>query len=353
MTSKNCTSSNCILQLNKKIKDYINNFILSLKASRHMILVCLISTFIWGFIAHSYMFLHSSFSHDSLNEFNAVAFGNDWKISLGRVFVPMYRFLVRDSITLPWLIGILSLFYIGIAVFLTVKIFNIRSKLLTALISGVFTVNITVIASAATYINDLDCNMLALALAVLAVWLWKKYGKGFILGMVPICLSVGLYQSYISISITLIILYLIVQLLNEKNFGDVLKKGITGICMLIGGGILYFVSMKVICFITDNTLVTGSYNSMDTILSMSIPDIIRTTIAGYKQACYKILVVTSVYPKKLIMVIRMIAIGIPGIVTLISIFQKKIKIKEKILALVLILLVPIGMNIVFTLTGGI
>ncbi len=337
---------------NRGCKLYANSFLNFLKRNQKTIYLCLIATFVWGLLTHSYIFLHSSFSHDSLKEFNAEVFGNAWRIQLGRVFVPAYRFFVRGAITLPWLIGVLSLLYISLAVFLTVKLFNIRSCVLMVLISGIFTANIAVIATAATYIHDLDCNMLALALAVISVYLWKKHDKGFLYGMIPLCLSIGLYQSYISVAITLIIMYLVMRLLDGEKFGIVFKNGMKSICMIVGAGVLFFVSMKMICYITGISLKTGNYNSIDTVFSMSIPGIIYTAIKGYIITCYKILTVTSAYPKTIIFVVHAIMIAIPGVIVLCRIFQKDIKIKEKILTLVLIALIPISMNIVYPLTGG-
>ncbi len=320
-----------------------------LKNNKKQIIWCLAVTFIFGLAAHAYMFFNTLISYDSLNEFIG---SNNWKIQLGRVFVPAYRMLLRGNIAVPWLVGLLSLFYIGVTVFLVTKIFDIKSKTLTFLIAGIFATNITVIATAATFIHDLDADMMALLLAAFAVFLWKSYGKGFLYGMIPICLSIGLYQSYISVAITLILLYLIMQLLNGVCFSDIFKKGCKSIAMLVGGGILYFLSTKVICGITGIELVSGSYNSVDTVLSMSIPQIILETVRGYKNTVLKILRMQSIHPEKVIAVINLVMIIISGIIILCKIFSKEIKIKEKISILILIFLLPIGMNVVFPLTGG-
>ena len=242
--------------------------------NRNGMFLCVIATFAWGLVTHAYIFLHSSFSHDSLNEFNAAVFGNAWRIQLGRIFVPAYRLLVREAITLPWLIGVLSLLYISAAVFLTVKLFGIRPRLLTALIAGVYTANITVTATAATYIHDLDCNMLALALAVLAVYLWKRFHKGFLYGILPLCVSMGLYQSYLSVAITLVILYLVLQLLDGHPFAEVFGKGLKSLGMIVGAGVLYYLAIQLVCRITGLLLVSGPYNSMDSILSRPVPELL-------------------------------------------------------------------------------
>ncbi len=330
----------------------IDNLKSKLIRNRKTILLCVISTFIWGLIAHAYIFLNNSFSHDSLNEFNAAIFGNELKIQTGRVFVPIYRIITRGSITLPWLIGILSLFYISISVFLVIKLFKIQSKAFTILISGIFTVNITVIALAATYVHDLDCNMLSLLFSVLAVYLWEKYDKGYLFGVISVCISLGLYQSYISTTITLILLFLIMKLMNCEDFYSVFKKGLKAIVMLIFGGILYFIAIKIICFLTNISLLSGNYNSLDTIFHMTIPEILYAGIYGYIYTCYQILSVVSLYSNAFIVVIHLSMIIIAGIIILLRVFQKEIHIKEKILTLFLIALLPVGMNICFVLMGG-
>ena len=232
------------------------------------------------------------------------------------------------------------------------KLFDIRSGVLTVLVAGIFTANLTVIATAASYIHDLDCNMLSLALAVLSVYLWKRYEKGFLYGMLPLCLSIGLYQSYISVAITLVILYLVMELLDGEPFCAVFQKGLKSIAMIIGAGVLYFIALKIICYVTDVSIKSGRYNSIDTVLSMSIPRILYRVIEGYIRSCDEILHAASVYPEKVILLVHVLMIAVSGGIILCRVLQKEIKIKEKLLTLVLIVLLPLGMNIVYPITDG-
>lgn len=323
-----------------------------LRRNRRLICLCLIATFVWGLCAHADIFIQNSFSHDTLNEFNAEIFGYDWKIQLGRVFVPAYRCIVRGPIALPWLTGVLSLLYISFAVFLTAKVFDIHSPVLIFLTSGIFAVNRAYIATAASFIQDLDCNMLALALAVLSVYLWKRFDRGYLLGMIPLCLAIGLYQSFISVPITLIIIYLVLRLLSGERFGAAFRRGLKGVAMIIGAGVLYFIALKTVYKVTGLAIHSGSYNSLDTALSMSASEIIRAAIKGYLYTCRRIMTTTSVYPKMLVVAVHAILILVSGSIVLCRLFQREIGIREKILALALIALLPLGMNIVYPLTGG-
>lgn len=303
-------------------------------------------------LTHAYMFLHNFFSHDSLAEFNAEPFGSIWRIRLGRIFVPAYRAVTRTPLTLPWLIGFLSLLWIGIAVYFTVKLFSIQSKTLCAMIAGIFTANITVTATAATYLHDLDCNMLALMLAVIAAYLWDNYKYGFFAGMAAIGFSIGLYQSYLSTTLTLILLVLIMDLLNEKKFDTIIQKTGTAILMVIGGGFFYFICLKCILAMTQISLISGNYNSLDTALSMSLPRILYSACTAYFSVLYNILFPASAYPRLLVLLLHCFSIALAGCLVLSEVFSKRMMLKAKLLTLCLIAMLPLAMNTSHILTAG-
>ena len=321
------------------------------KVNKKTLFICLIVTFIWGLIAHSYGFFSGAFSHDSLNEFNALNGIYSWKIQLGRVIVPLYRMIFRGALTMPWLIGLLSLFFIGLTVFLITKIFRIRSVWMIVIIAGIFTVNQTVTATAATYIGDLDSNMMALLLSVFAVYLWQRFRFGWLAGIIPVGLSMGLYQSYVSVTITLVLIYLILELLNSAGTAKtVFIEGIEAVAMLIGGGILYIILMKAVCFVTGISILSGAYNSVDTFTTLSFGELIYYAFRAYLESCYNILAPISLYSYKLVIALHIIMILIGAY----FVIRKWIHIewKEKLLTVVLILLLPLGMNVAYVLAGG-
>ncbi|MCD8125882.1 MAG: glucosyltransferase domain-containing protein, partial [Lachnospiraceae bacterium] len=237
--------------------------------SRPFLFRCLLYTFAWGLVTHGTMYLHNSISHDSLNEFISDARVLSWKISLGRVLYPVYQALTRGFITLPWLVGLLTLLYTGMAVFLVMKLFDVKSRKIAFLAAGIFTANITVIAVTATYINDLDADLFAMLLAVGAAFLWRRGRRGLLPGAFLLAFSLGLYQSYLSMTVTLFLLASILDLLDGREWKEVFYRGWESIAMLIGGGVLYIIELKIGCLISGVSLQSGSYNSLDRMLSMS------------------------------------------------------------------------------------
>lgn len=311
---------------------------------------CILYTVIWGLAAHAYGFLNFTISHDSLEALYSGTAESIWKISIGRVFVPIYRLLTRGMLTTPWMIGLLSLVWIGISVYLVVRIFEIRSDCMIVLAAGIMTVNPTVIALTATYLHDFDIDMFALLLATLSVYLWKRFRRGIYAGMICIACALGLYQSYLSVAIVLIMIVSMMNLLEGGTWKAVACRGIKGIFMLLGGGILYLILMKLICLIVQVPL-SDSYNSISQLWNSSGSWIYNIARAFYYWAA-DILNPATLYPNTVIILASvLLGIYIVGI-GLTVILGKRLGNAEKLLFIILGCLLPLGMNISCVFSGG-
>lgn len=320
-----------------------------LERNKILFLKCLIWSFFFGMFAHAYMYFNNSMTHDSLAEF---ASSHTWKMQIGRVFVPFYQTYIRGPMILPFLIGVLTLLYIGIAVFLIVKLFSVKSNLLIALISGIMTVNVTVIATTATFIGDLDCDILAMLFSVVAVFCWKKCKFGFLFGAIPLMFTFGLYQSYVSVTITLIIFMLLFELFDGKSFKEELLSGLKGVAMILLAGALYFISLKAILAINNLTIWSGSYNSIDTSLSLSVIEILKNMWDAIKTAIKATIFPYSLFSSKFNVIVHIVLVIISAISIITALLSKKIKFTEKVLIALLIIILPLGMNICHVLTNN-
>ena len=330
----------------------MNALIQNLRRDRKDLGFCLLAAFLWGFAAHGYSFTDNSFSHDSLNELHGAIFGSTWKVELGRAFVPFYRDLVRGDATVPWLIGILSLAFLGLSVFFLTRIFRIQSKGLTVVTAGILTVNLSVCAIAATYLHDLDCYMLSLLCAVLAVYLWKESRRGFLPGAVLIAGSLGLYQGYISSAIVLIMLVCMLDLLQGQAFRDVLFRGLKAIGMLLLGGVLYYAALQAVLGIFDVTLASGSYNSMGRILELTPKLFLELTVDAYRDWFRRLFHASSAYPAALITGVTALLALISAAAVAAALVCKTLRWPEKLLLLALTALLPLGMNLLYVLNLG-
>ena len=76
------------------------------EAERRLLAKALIITFAIGMAAHAHAFFSPIFSHDSLTTLCAGSGEDLYKISLGRVLVPLYRILTNGRLAVPWLSGL-------------------------------------------------------------------------------------------------------------------------------------------------------------------------------------------------------------------------------------------------------
>lgn len=321
---------------------------------RRQLLLCFACVFLWGIAAHGYGFMHSNFSHDSLLEFNGDGLSDRIRIRNGRFAAPIYRLLFRTPMTLPWLVGLLGLIWIALTVYLLVRMFRCAAPGEIGLIAGFMTVNLTVSAVAATFQHDFDCDMLALLFSTAAVFFWNRRRRDFPAGVMCVVLSLGLYQSYICVTIVLMLYVCILELLDGEKAGRVICKGLAGCAMLLLGGLIYYVLMKTAARLTGLSMLENAYNSLDRPaqwLSKSWFDFRYQLRETYQLYFTRIIQVLSPLPI-LTRTATVLLLAATAGMLLIGIASGQVGWKEKLLILVLTALVPFGGNLMHFITLG-
>lgn len=321
---------------------------------KRQLLFCLACVFIWGLMAHAYGFLHSSFSHDSLLEFNGDGLSNRIRISNGRFISPVCRWIFRTNMTLPWLVGVLGLLWIGLSAYLILRLFRLKTPAAAILVSGFLTANLTVSATAATFLHDFDCDMLALLMAVGAVFCWNLGKWGFLPGAVLVMLSLGLYQSYICVSIVLILFVCITELLDGEKAKTVFFKGLRACAMLLLGVAVYYALTRVAMYITGIQLFTNLGNSLDRpakLLEASWFDIRYVFKETYWMYFERIIQVLSPFPA-VTQGATAVLLAVSGLALIAEVLSPKVGWIEKLLVLVLAALVPFGGNLMHFVSMG-
>ncbi len=267
----------------------------------------MVSTFFWGLLAHAMMFLEFYPSHDSLSIVSEDAI---WEITLGRFCQPLYL-LLRGNINSPWLVGLLSLIYLSFSLFLIIRLFDIKSTAIIFVLSGFFVTNLPLIVLYATYINWADIYMLALLCCCAGVYLVEKYQRGFIPAVLLLSVSMGLYQSYISVAIGLMIILVFINAIIEKSVLKILKKGVRFIACLICSAIFYIIFVKISLWVAQVDLTDG-YNGMLQLMRSDLHTLINLIPGVYKhffdyyfgrtgyntqivQICFSLLIIIALY----------------------------------------------------------
>lgn len=321
------------------------------ETNKQFLKTCFLSVLFWGLVAHGFMFMHWDLSHDSLSQFYSVS--GSWRYALGRIFVPLYVRLVRANLTLPWLVGIYALVWLCLAAVIVCSLFSLRSKWKIFIVSGLLVANECVTALTGTYMSDLDGDMLAFFLAAAAVYCWrKKPGRGgFLEGTLLLSFSLGLYQSFLSSAVTLILILLVTDVFDRKELSTILRSGLRALAMLVCGGILYVVWLKCSRLVTSVSLMTGQYNSLTTPLDKSFTDFLRNIVFGWANTVSGFIRTPSLYNKTFSMVLN----GAICLITVVLFFalcrKRALNTKQKLLAFLLSILIPVGMDVSFVLAG--
>ena len=327
----------------EKIKSYW-------QSEKQNIIFCFMATFIIGLAAHAYVMLNNNMSHDWLNAFVATDIENITKIRVGRYIVPLYRAIFRNSIALPWLIGLISLLWYSVSSYLIARIFDIKSRIITVLISGIVVTNITVTAQFATYLHEADFNAFALLLAVAASYVWKMHTKIYHLipGAIFLFISMGIYQSYVCVTIMLIICASVLDLFEEKSIKNVITRGFLGICLIITAFVVCIAVGKLICYIMDisqksRVNALSIFSSGENIVKIVFEEILFFARELFHPA----------YSKELMLVIfTLTALIILSLVIYVFV-KKRFEVQRISLILVLFACIPIGACAIFIIAYGI
>lgn len=310
-----------------------------------LIFIC-ITTFLWGIVAHAYMFLDFYPSHDSLM---IVTMDGNWEVSLGRFMEPIY-ILIRGAINAPWLVGLLSLLFLSLSLFIIIELLNIKRVTSIVMLCGLFTTHITITALYATYMPFVDIYMLSFLFACSGIYLLEKYKSGIPFSIVCLAISMGLYQSYISCALTLA-LFLILKKVLEGITLSQLKKTIFryGICF-IGSAILYLVLTKISLRLCNITLTDG-YNGLNSLLKNGYKSIFRLIPNAYVHffSCFWLL---NGYNTIIIRFCKILLFGISCAMWITYLKEKNVNPIDKLIIGIFILILPLGIDFTFIMALG-
>ena len=245
----------------------------------------------------------------------------------------------------PWLSGVLSLVWVSLAVYLVSRLFSVDNALLLAVIGALFVTNVSYSALAATYIYDLDGDMLAMLLAVCAAYLLLRGTlRRRALAVIPIVGSLALYQAMISVTVSLVMIACILRLLENESAKAVFFDGLKAVGILFIGGAAYYILVRAVSS-ASGVALDGGYNSLLSLGRMTpdlLPEAVRSTYDTWarstvRQPVFVPLPVTRA-GHLLLAVLTLAAAAC-------FLLRKRLPAANLLLALVLAALLPMGMNL--------
>ncbi len=331
------------------MKKLINNIIQKEKKNfdKKLFLKILLFTIIIGLIIHGYGYLNPVPNHDSLTAFNQTG-DVLWKIQIGR-FMQAFSIYLRGYIPVPWITGLLSLIYMGLANYFLIKTISIKNKLHISLLISILISSITFTATNLIYYHENDAFMLAYLFSILSVYTFKNYKYGYIISALLIIVSCGFYQAYLSVSIILFLYLILQKILKKEQIKQIIVYGLKAIGVIAAGAILYYVAQAIFLNIFNLENI-DSYNSIKNshnMFSSLLPNFLHTYLSYGN---------SLLIPNDLYSIINIIANSILFIISLVYLiaYVKKNKLTKFHITLMLIIfiLIPPAACSMYILSSG-
>ena len=293
-----------------------------------------------GFIMHMYPMTHHFLTYDSMwNQYSAQDM-----ITSGRQFLT-YACGISSFYDLPWLNGVLAIFYLAITSVLLVEAFEMKDKVFATL-TGILTVTFPALVSTFCYAYTVDGYMLAVLASVAAYVVTQKYKWGFVPGILLVGFSLGIYQAYYSFTILLCILGLLSDFLSEKKGKELVVYAFRYLGMGIGGYAFYLITLKIMLAVKGAGL--SGYQGTDRILSLPLSELPQGLYMAVRMFG-SFLLRANVLTGNLFMKAALVVLILTAVVLYVALFVKAKAYKDVlkvIMAVLLIPLIPIGSTIV-------
>ena len=343
----------------KNKKNDIENIIWSkVKNLDKRIWVVLFSAMIWGIFAHGMaLFNKYSIKDDSyyLFDIGATFTSGRWMLA---ILGELYKLLFGSGFySLPLFNGIISILCITCSAYLIINLLDIKQMGLCIAITGIL-VSFPVIAGLFGYMFTAPYYTISLLLAVLGVWIVNKKTNilYFLIGVLLMSCSIGIYQAFIPVMMSLALLCFILKLTAETsdNSKKLILSGVYLASAIISGILLYFLINK--CILAYKGLSLSKYKNINTMGKEPISVYLSRVVIAY----YRFLVpknvtsnTTSMFPFRIrhFYILVLLCIAILSLYLIIQTFRKNIL--RGILLVLSMLMLPLTSNFIFVMSTSV
>ena len=229
--------------------------------------VCFFTAIVVGLIAHLYKITNWLPNWDSL----VFRYDSQNMLGIGRWFLPIAS-APSSFYDLPFVTGLLAILFHAVASVCVCKMFNVKKNITAALI-GALVVSFPTVTSVMLYNYVADSYAVAFLFACVAALLLTKDKPKYILATILIALSVGIYQAYITVTIMLLLCFLIFEVLNkETKLKETLVKCAKFLAVGAIGMVLYYLVLVIVLKVTGTALL--EYQGFNSATSLSNLDIL-------------------------------------------------------------------------------
>ena len=297
---------------------------------------CFLSALVIGLIAHLYKITNWLPNWDSL----VFRYDAQNMIGIGRWFLPVAS-AASSFYDLPWITGLMAIVFHGLGAVCVCKMFDVK-KNTTAVLIGALVASFPTVTSVLLYNYVADAYALSFLLACAAALLLTRKKPRCIMAAIFIALSVGIYQAYITVTIMLLLCYLIVETVhNGKVIKEIFLQGlkflVTGAC----GMVLYYVVLLILLKITGTELI--EYQGVNNAVSLSGIDIWSSLYIIKESFVNYFFDFTNGF--HVFGVINAVILVVTVASYFVDVIKNKLAIRNVLVAGVLVVLLPIGASV--------
>lgn len=207
----------------------------SLRALRHNS-IALLSALLCGLAAHMFAFTNKLVNADEVESL----FGKGATVTSGRWGLEAVKLIFPDF-SMPWLYGAVSLILLAVSACLIIRLFEIKSPLMQALLAGVITAFPSQ-TGVFCFMFTSSAYALSFLLSVMSVWLFEKGGLCRKSGAaVCLVLSLSIYQAYVAMTAALFVLVVIRRCIDrDGSVWDILLHALRALGMMLVALALYY-----------------------------------------------------------------------------------------------------------------
>ena len=198
---------------------------LSRKARENQVPLC--AALIFGFLAHGFAFANKLVNHDEVN----ALFSKGGSVVLGRWGLCFMDNLF-PNVSMPWIYGILTVFFLAVAVCVLACALPLKSRWAQVLAAGLV-ITFPSLTGIFGYMFTSTSYGLAFLLTALAVWFITRRGKWFpIAALGCLVFALSIYQAFVGLCAGVLVMVVIRRLLEGEDGKAVLREGLGYILFL-------------------------------------------------------------------------------------------------------------------------
>ncbi len=224
--------------------------------------ICLITGIITGWITHFYMLTNKLPNWDDATNLSTVGSGD----YLGRWFLK-YIHPFGGGHSIPATNGFLMVVFLTLAACLVLEIIKLKSTT-AAILVPMLMVTFPSVSCTMTFMFMAHTSGIAIFMICLGVFLMRRYRFGWIPCIALLICGLGVYQPYISIGIALMLMGMLSDMLNEKDYKETFFKGILCVVVLVVAVCIYMV----LCNIVNPDLENETYGGVASMGQIPISD---------------------------------------------------------------------------------